>query len=61
MDLSNIKIKDKDELVKLYEFLQHIKRQIIQGTFMKSLTFEQAKQELDWHLEILKHGLLKEE
>lgn len=61
MDLSNIKMSDKDELAKLYEFLQHIKHQVIQGTFMKSLSFEEAKEELNWHLEIVKHGLLKEE
>ena len=61
MDLSNVKINDKEELVKLYEFLQHIKRQVIQGALMKNLTFEEAKQELEWHLEIMKHGLLKEE
>ena len=61
MDLSSIKITDKNELIKLYEFLQHIKRQVIQGTFMKNLTFEEAKHELDWHLDIIKYGLLKEE
>lgn len=60
MDLSNIRINDKEELVKLYEFLQHIKRQVIQSTLMKNLSFEEAEKELEWHLEILKNGLLKE-
>lgn len=61
MDLTKIRINDEKELVKLYEFLQHIKRQVIQGTLMKNLSFEEAKNELEWHLEILKYGLLKED
>ncbi|AIO18949.1 putative HTH-type transcriptional regulator YvdT [Candidatus Izimaplasma bacterium HR1] len=62
MDLSDIRIGNEiDELVRLYEFLQHIKRSVIQGALMKNLTFEAARKELDWHLDILKHGLLKEE
>lgn len=62
MDLSNLKIQnDPKELIRLYEFLQRIKRSVIQGTLMKVLTLEQSKEELEWHIEIIKHGLLKED
>ncbi len=61
MDLSKIRIEDENELIKLYEFLQHIKRSVIQKTLMQKLNKEEAIDSLNWHLEIIQHGLLKEE
>lgn len=62
MDLSKLKVSNnKDELIRLYEFLQRIKRFAIQGALLKNLTYEEAMSDLEWHLDIIKHGLLKEE
>jgi hypothetical protein len=62
LDLSEIRIANNHEdLVRLYEFLQKIKRAVIHESLMKNLTLVEAKKELNWHLEILKYGLLKEE
>ena len=61
MDLSKIRIGDDiEELIRLYEFLQHMKRNVIQSTLMRNLSKQEAVRELDWHLDILQHGLLKE-
>lgn len=62
MDLSKLRLHDnQDEMIRLYEFLQHIKRSVIHGSLMKNVSFEEGKKELEWHLNILKYGLLKEE
>lgn len=61
MDLSSIRVKNDQDLVRLYEFLQHLKRLVIQGAFMRNQTFAQAKETLEWHLDLLKHGILKED
>jgi AcrR family transcriptional regulator len=61
MNLTNIRISSQKELIRLYEFLQHIKRMVIQGAFMRNQTFAEAKEVLEWHLDILENGILKED
>ena len=62
MDLTKIRnSENSEELIRLYEFLQHIKRSVIQGSLMRNDTYEQAMKALEWHLNILKHGLIKED
>ncbi len=62
MDLSNIKIKKTEELIKLYELLQNFKRIVIQKSLIRQLSKEEAQDLLKWHLNIIKNGvIIKEE
>ncbi len=61
MDLSNIKITETEELIKLYELLQNLKRIVIQKSLMRQLSKEEAQKLLKWHLEIIKNGVIAKE
>jgi len=61
MDLSNLKIKNEDDLVQLYEFLQNIKRIVIRKSLMSKKSKSEAMDILKWHLDILKTGLVNKE
>ena len=61
MDLSKLKIYTTDEKIKIYEFLQNIKRMVIQRSLMNNLSKDESKIELDFLLNILKNGLLDKE
>ena len=61
MDLSKLKIYTTEEKIKIYEFLQNIKRMVIQRSLMNNLSKEESKIELDFLLNILKNGLLEKE
>ena len=61
LDLSNIKYESKDDLIKMYHFIQDTKRVAIGKSLMEKLTPEQAKEQFVWYMDILKNGLLKEE
>ncbi len=62
MDLSKIRnCSDPDEMIRLYEFLQQIKRGVIQSSLMRNSTYEEGTKTLDWHLNILKYGLIEED
>ena len=61
LDLSNIKYESRDDLIKMYHFIQDTKRVAIGKSLMGKLTPEEAKEEFIWFMDILKHGLLKEE
>ena len=61
MDLSVYHPLTVDDQIKLYEFIQHIKRMTIQKTLMTNQSKEEALALLEWHLTILKHGILAKE
>jgi len=61
MDLSKLRVTTKEDKIRMYEFMQNIKRMVIQKALMKNLSSQETKDLLKWHLKILKHGLLKEE
>lgn len=61
LDLSNIRLSEKEDLVKMYQMIQDIKRNIIRKSLLDNNTREQAKEDLRWYVDILKRGLLKEE
>jgi AcrR family transcriptional regulator len=61
MDLSQYRIQEEEDQIRLYEFIQNLKRNMIQKMMMKNTTKEEAKNDLEWHLDIIKHGLLKED
>jgi AcrR family transcriptional regulator len=61
MDINNIRYKNKDDLHKMYEMLQHIKRFILHKSRVFTWDLEKALMELSWYLEMFKSGLLLKE
>lgn len=61
MDLSEIRFETEEELQKMYMFIQDAKSIVIRKSMIDKKTPEQAKEEFKWYLDILKHGLLKED
>lgn len=57
MNLQSYRIESEEEKIRMYEFLQTIKRSIIHQMMMKQMTDYDAKQVLNWHLDIVKNGL----
>ncbi len=60
LDLSNIKYKDREDQIKMYQMIQDLKISTIKKTLVNSLSKEEAFAEFEWYLDILKNGLLKE-
>ncbi len=58
MDLSKIKLKEADELIKMYRMIQELKRNIIHRAVVEDLTKEEASKEFRWYLDIVKNGLV---
>lgn len=61
LDLTKIKYQSRDELIKMYQFIQDTKRVAIGKSLVDKLSPEEAKREFIWYMDILKNGLLKEE
>ena len=61
MDLSGYRMKSGDDQVRLYEFIQNIKRNVIQKMMMTGSSKETARADLNWHLELIRIGLVKQE
>jgi hypothetical protein len=61
LDLSMYRLKTEEEYIRLYEFLQNLKRNVIQKMMMTNTSKEDARKDLAWHLDIIEHGLLKQE
>ncbi len=59
MDLSNIRFTEEKDLFRLYEYFQHLKQSVIQRSIIMNRSKEDAKENLEWHLDINKNGLLK--
>jgi AcrR family transcriptional regulator len=57
MDLSNIRIKQRDQLVRVYELLQNLKKMVIHQSIMKDLKEEESFELIKWHIDLLKKGL----
>ncbi len=60
MDLSNIRFKNEDDLIKMYRMIQELKRSVIQRAVIEDLTKEDASKEFSFFLDIIKNGLIKE-
>ncbi len=58
MDLSKIRFKEEDELVKMYRMIQELKRNIIHRAVVEDLTKEEASKEFNWYLDIIENGLI---
>ena len=61
MNLSGFRFTTDLDKIQLYELLQNIKRIVIQKSLMTNMNKEEAKELLRWHIDILRHGLLKQE
>lgn len=59
MDKSDFRLTTERDLFSMYEFLQHIKQSVIRKSIMMNLTAKEAKENLEWHLDIIKNGVLK--
>ncbi|MCD6482553.1 MAG: TetR/AcrR family transcriptional regulator [Candidatus Izimaplasma sp.] len=59
MDLSDIRFKKEDDLIKMYRMIQELKRNVIQRAVVENLSIEDASKEFGWFLEIVKHGLVE--
>jgi AcrR family transcriptional regulator len=59
MDLSNIRFTDKKELIKMYQMIQNVKRNVIQRSLTDDLSKEEAMNEIEWYIDILRKGLIK--
>jgi len=59
MDLSNIRLKDEDDLIKMYRMIQEIKLNVIHRAIVEDLTKEEASKDFRWFLNILKNGLVE--
>lgn len=60
MDLSNIRFKKEEDLIKMYRMIQELKRTVIQRAIIENLTKEEASKEFSFFLDIIKNGLIKE-
>lgn len=60
MDLSNVKFKEHDEQIRMYQLIQDVKRNIIQRAIIDGKSKDEAYDDFKWHLDILKYGLIKE-
>lgn len=60
-DLSQIKLTDEEDLIKMYQMIQDVKRNVIRKSLIDRLSKEDAKKEIYFYIDILKNGLLKEE
>jgi len=60
-DLSKVKLTNEEELIKMYQMIQDVKRNVIRKSLIDNLSKEEAKKEIYFYIDILKHGLLKEE
>lgn len=56
LDLSMLRPMDDQRLIEFYEFLQEIKRSILNKAVVNNLTFEDASKQLEWKLDIIKQG-----
>jgi AcrR family transcriptional regulator len=61
MDLSKIRFKEQEDLIKMYQMIQDIKRNVIRKSMIDNMSKEEAIVELKWYLDILKNGLCLEE
>ncbi|MCK5388664.1 MAG: TetR/AcrR family transcriptional regulator, partial [Candidatus Izimaplasma sp.] len=59
MDLSGIRLKKEDDLIKMYRMIQELKRNVIHRAVVEDLSKEEASKEFGWFLNILKNGLLE--
>ena len=60
LDLSNIRITEHKELIKIYHLLQDLKRNVIQRSMFEKISKEEAVEELKWQLDLVKHGILED-
>ncbi len=60
-DLTKVKLIHEDDLIKMYQMIQDVKRNVIRKSLIDNLSKEEAKKEIYFYIDILKHGLLKEE
>ena len=60
-DLSNIKLHRTEDLIKMYQMISDVKRNVIRKSLIDKLTKQEAKEEIYFYIDILKKGLLKEE
>lgn len=60
MDLSNVRLNKQDDLIRMYQLVQDVKRNVIQHAIIENKTKDEAYDDFKWHLDILKHGLVKE-
>ena len=60
-DLSEIKLNSEKDLIKMYQMIQDVKRNVIRKSLIDNLTKEEAKNEIYFYIDILRNGLLKEE
>lgn len=60
-DLSKIKYTNENDLIKMYQMVQDVKRNVIRKSLIDNLSKEDAKKEIYFYIDILKNGLLKEE
>jgi AcrR family transcriptional regulator len=61
LDLSNIRFNDDNDLIKMYQMIQDVKRNVIRKSLIDKLTKEQAMEEVRWYIDILKQGLVIKE
>ncbi len=59
MDLSNIRLKEEKDLIKMYRMIQELKRSTIHRAVIENLTKEEALNEFEWFLDIIKNGLME--
>ncbi|MGS0971780.1 MAG: TetR family transcriptional regulator [Candidatus Izemoplasmataceae bacterium] len=60
MDLANVRLKDHNDLIRMYQLIQDVKRNVIQKAIIENKSKEEAYDDFKWHLDILKYGLVKE-
>ncbi|MCK5761660.1 MAG: TetR family transcriptional regulator [Candidatus Izimaplasma sp.] len=57
MDLSNIRLKEEGDLIKMYRMIQELKQNVIHRAIVEHMTKEEASEDFRWLLDILKNGL----
>ena len=60
MDLSELRFTKEDDLIKMYQMIQILKRRIIQKAIVEKFTKEEAAADFSWYLDIMKRGLIGE-
>ena len=61
MDLTKIRFKEEEDLIKMYRMIQELKRSVIQRAVVENSSKEMASNEFSFFLDIIRNGLIKED
>jgi AcrR family transcriptional regulator len=61
LDLTKIRFTEDKDLIKMYQMIQDVKRNVIRKSLIDNLSKEQAIKEVAWYIDVIKQGLVIKE